>query len=418
MVSQRHAPINRLLVNNVQTSERSARTMVRMSRGKHIGDRRGEVESFEALFGEADATSMAVEGFDEFFTPGARFGRQEPLATEDQGLVEHASTPTVLVAGKVGPKLDGTKDTAQVAIVSPAAHKDKADIDKQRKKVTARFKARGHEVSLVHAPGAPFKSRLVKKEYALAGTDDERWEATRWGLFDPSTSAMICVRGGYGVTRMKGPASVWWPIFNSGKLPKRVVGYSDVTALLLALYSKLGWASIHGPMLGDADKGDETLDSLVDVLTKDPKNLYTNHMVADGLDVVGDAASASMTVTGVLLGGNLSLVEALYGTTYLPSLQGAILFLEETEEREYKIDRMLQALSLRSGSQVAAIVLGTFSKASAKETAELAAEKWSVPIVHGLKSGHSTPNRALWIGLEYRLELDKGKAKLFLVPPP
>ena len=382
-----------------------------------------DVESFEELFGEGDGDAV-----DEMF--------EGDVDTASQLSVPAEHTPgsgADLKAGSVGPRVDGTVNAAKIAIVAPASFSPTASTDGSAKTITARFKARGHTVSLDQAPGAPFAASTVHPSgaYQLAGTDDERWKATKWGMFDPATKAMICVRGGYGIMRLLwrmymfvnyDPSQAW-------KTSKRIVGYSDATALLLASYSLMRWASVHGPMLVDSGKGNETLDSLVDALTKDPKDLYPGKLVSNTLKVAGTVPD--QRVRGVLLGGNLSLVEAMYGSVFLPSLKGAILFLEETKEPEYRVDRMLEALTLRGiNEDIRGVVLGNFTDLSAQRTAELIAASWSLPAsrsgggrrpmpcAYGLKSGHMTPNLALWIGLEHELVIkDKGtKAELYLVP--
>jgi muramoyltetrapeptide carboxypeptidase len=382
-----------------------------------------DVESFQELFCEGDGDAL-----DEMFEGDGDSAAQLSV------LAEHTpGAGTVLKAGAVGPRVDGTASVAKIAIVAPAAFSPKASTDASAKTITTRFKTRGHTVSLDQAPGAPFAASTVHPSgaYQLAGTDDERWKATKWGMFDPATTAMICVRGGYGVMRLLwqmymfvnyDPSQAW-------KTPKRIVGYSDMTALLLASYSLMRWASVHGPMLVDSGKGNETLDSLVDVLTKAPKDFYPGNLVSNTLTVAGKIPD--QRVRGVLLGGNLSLVEAMYGSVFFPSLKGAILFLEETNEPEYRVDRMLEALTLRGLMEdIRGVVLGNFTNLSAKRTAELIVASWSLPgsasgsgrrpmpCAYGLKSGHTTPNLALWIGLDHELVIkDKGtKAELYLVP--
>ena len=387
------------------------------------------VESFAELFGEGDREPRADDSVLEEMFEG-----DGDSAAQLSALAEHTpGAGAVLKAGTVGPRVDGTTSTAKIAIVAPAAFSPKASTDASAKTITARFKTRGHTVSLDRAPGAPFAASTVHPSgtYQLAGTDDERWKATKWGMFDPATTAMICERGGYGVMRLLwqmymfvnyDPSQAW-------KTARRIVGYSDVTALLLASYSLMRWATVHGAMLVDSGKGNETLDSLVDVLTKDPKDFYPGNLVSNTLTVSGKIPD--QRVRGVLLGGNLSLVEAMYGSAFLPSLKGAILFLEETKEPEYRVDRMLEGLALRGIMEdIRGVVLGHFTHLSDKETAELIVASWSLPAsrsgggrrpmpcAYGLKSGHGTPNLALWIGLEHELVIkDKGtKGELHLVP--
>jgi muramoyltetrapeptide carboxypeptidase len=353
---------------------------------------REDARDFEALFESDEDSSLDV--FAELF--------------EDDTFVEHApgAAPTVSV-GRVGPAVDGTVNPAHVAIVWPASA---GGAPVGANTLRAGFTAKGHTVVLDQAPGAPFPAKKISTVYDLAGTDAQRLTATTWGLFDPATQAMVGGRGGYGVMRIL-PQLAAHIQRNPGlrDRPKRIAGYSDITALLLACHSLLGWASLHGSVLVD---NAASLNALVDALVKEPRDLYRLGVVAR-LTPVGRASTGR--VRGVLLGGNLSLVEALYGSPFLPSLEGAILFLEDVNEPEYKIDRMLHALKLRGIlDEIVAVVLGYFTDMNAARTAALIAESWGIPCAHGLQSGHQSPNKPLWIGLEYELHFITDHATLYL----
>jgi muramoyltetrapeptide carboxypeptidase len=353
---------------------------------------REDARDFEALFEGDEGSSLDV--FAELF--------------EDETFVEHTpgAAPAVTV-GRVGPPVDGTVNPAPVAIVWPAAA---GAADGGVIRLRRAFKDKEHTVRLEQAPGAPFPAKKISTVYDLAGTDAQRLAATTWGLFDPGTQAMVGGRGGYGVMRIL-PQLAAHIQRNPGlrDRPKRIAGYSDLTALLLACHSLLGWASIHGSVLVDDAV---SLSALADALVKDPRDLYRLGVVAR-LIPVGRASTGR--VRGVLLGGNLSLVEALYGSPFLPSLEGAILFLEDLNEEEYEIDRMLHALKLRGIlDEIVGVVLGYFTKMNAADTAALIAESWGIPCAHGLQSGHRSPNRPLWIGLEYELHFITDHATLYL----
>lgn len=348
-------------------------------------------------------------------------------------LTEHQTTGApVLRAGVVGPAVDGRQNAAHIALVSPSGALDGANnlvqINALTPNFTNVFTAAGHRVTFDLAPGEPSPTHIAGA-YRLAGTDAQRWASLRWGLFDPATSAAIAIRGGHGATRLLDELAAHvtaqliprqarrWPLIppvHELFPPKRVVGYSDFTAVLLAVYSLLGWASIHGPMLSSPGNA-ASRTRLIAALTTAPANLHPNNLVDANLGLVG-AAPAS--IRGVLLGGNLALIDALYGSPFFPSLQGALLFVEETNEEGRKIDRMIEGLKHRgAASQVRAVVVGHTTNIDSNAVATLFHESWNVPCVSGLASGHRNPNLALWVGLEYELRFPQaGGASLFLRP--
>jgi muramoyltetrapeptide carboxypeptidase len=335
----------------------------------------------------------------------------------------------VLAAGNVGPAIDGTQNLAHIALVSPSGAldgaNDLAQITALTRAFSRAFARAGHQVAFDLAANEP-SPKHVAAAYPLAGTDAQRWASLRWGLFETTTSAAIAIRGGHGATRLldelaqyeNHQKAVRFPFIPPPRElfpPKRVAGFSDFTAVLLAAYSVLGWAGIHGPMLSSPGNK-ASLDRLIAALTTAPANLYPNNLVAANLGLVG--AAPANPIRGVLLGGNLALVDALYGSPFFPSLQGALLFVEETGEEGRKIDRMIEGLKHRGAAgQVRAVVVGRTTDIDSNAVATLFHESWNVPCVSGLASGHGSPNLALWVGLEYELQFPQaGRASLFLRP--
>lgn len=173
----------------------------------------------------------------------------------------------------------------------------------------------------------------------LAGGDAER-AADLMDMFrDPAVRAIFCVRGGYGSSRLL-PEMDFAVIREN---PKILVGFSDITSLLLALHTMAGLVTFHGPMLaGDPATGwtEFTEDWLRRALFAPmPLGLLTGLPGAPPpVTIHGGRAG------GALAGGNLSLVAASLGTPYQPDTRGKILFLEEVGEAPYRIDRMLTQL--------------------------------------------------------------------------
>jgi muramoyltetrapeptide carboxypeptidase len=243
---------------------------------------------------------------------------------------------------------------------------------------------------------------LMKKAY-LAGADELRLRDLH-GLFqDDKVKAIICARGGYGSLRLF--ERIDFDLIR--KHPKILVGYSDITALLLAVYKRAHLVTIHGPVLRDMTKNHGlNLGSLTKLMTS--RESVT--MRFEGAKVLMEGLAA-----GKLLGGNLSLITHLLGTSFMPSLQGALLFLEERGEAPYRVDRMLTHLRL-SGllNKCAGVMTGSFQDCGEPSTVEtLIRERLGdlhLPMMIGLPIGHGEVNTALPIGV--KAVLDTGQKTL------
>jgi muramoyltetrapeptide carboxypeptidase len=235
---------------------------------------------------------------------------------------------------------------------------------------------------------------LYSKDHSyLAGTDEQRIAAIQQFLDDPSISAIICARGGYGTTRIIDVVD----FREFKKYPKWVVGFSDITSLHLKL-SSLGYESIHGTMPVLFSKPDsvssvshlkEALFGATLELTATPNN-YNN---------TGEG-------NGIALGGNLSLLTDSLGTNYEPETKGKILIIEEVDEYLYKIDRMMVQLK-RSGKldHLSGLVIGHFTDIkdtdlnfgeSFEEIIRFHTKDFSYPIGFNFPIGHQNPNFS-WI---------------------
>jgi len=186
--------------------------------------------------------------------------------------------------------------------------------------------------------------------------------------------------------------------------PKILVGYSDITALLMAICKMTGLVSIHGPVVRELAAGRQrNWENLLRLLTSSrPMALH----LAQGSGLVSGKA------TGILLGGNLSLICHLMGTPFLPSLDGCILFFEEKGEPLYRVDRMLTQLKLSGRLQgVAGMVAGQFEGCDDRAALEqLLLDRLSdleIPLATGLPVGHGRENRAIPLGMEAELDVDQ-----------
>jgi muramoyltetrapeptide carboxypeptidase len=185
----------------------------------------------------------------------------------------------------------------------------------------------------------------------FGATDAARLAQLDAAVDDPDTQVVMAIRGAYGMTRLL-PHIDYAKLAASGKI---FVGFSDVTALHMALYAKTGALSYAGPMftsdIGARDPVDFTLDDFLACLAGPT---HTVHGQGTGNPV--------LDVSGTAWGGNLAMVMSLMGTEYFPRIDGGILYLEDIAEHPFRVERMLLQL-MQSGilQRQRAIVLGDFS---------------------------------------------------------
>ncbi len=212
--------------------------------------------------------------------------------------------------------------------------------------------------------------------------------------------AVFCARGGYGTTRLLD--RIEYDLIRQN--PKILVGYSDITALLMAIQKTTGLITFHGPVVREfASRHRDNYEKLISLLSFD-KPLKLSLAKGDVL-VPGRA-------TGSLLGGNLSLICHLVGTPFLPSFDGCILFLEERGEALYRIDRMLTHLKLSGQlNGLSGLVAGKFEECGDPSSINrLLTDEMSsldIPIATGLEVGHGYNNLAIPLGLQTELDTDR-----------
>jgi muramoyltetrapeptide carboxypeptidase len=249
---------------------------------------------------------------------------------------------------------------------------------------------------------------LFDRKGYLAGEDEARLKDLHAMFRDKKIKAVLCARGGYGAHRTL--QNLDYPLVSRN--PKVFVGYSDITALLFALFKKSGIITIHGPVLRDLLKGDGRNANLLMALMTSEKLITINF--PSGTAVKKGRAE------GVVLGGNLSLICHLIGTPFLPSFKGRLLFLEERGEPLYRIDRMLTHLLL-SGEleKCAGLMVGTFEECedpvSVIDLVKERCSKLRMPILAGFPVGHGVDNVPVPIGA--RAVLDTGTMSLEFKEP-
>lgn len=243
----------------------------------------------------------------------------------------------------------------------------------------------------------------------LAGTDEQRLASFNAALRDPAVRAVICTRGGYGTQRIVDGLDIDAVLRD----PKLVVGFSDITALQLALWRRARLATVHGP--GAAWQDERTPEVSAESLRAVLMSAEPSVLRADPEAESGPVAVPGPVVSGILLGGNLCLVTSSIGTPDLPDLSGAILLLEEVDEEPYKVDRMLTHLR-RAGvlAGLAGIALGQFTRCSdlwPVTVADVLAERLSdlgLPVLGGLPVGHGSGQLTVPLGVPATLDVAAG----------
>jgi len=245
----------------------------------------------------------------------------------------------------------------------------------------------------------------------FSGTDEERLNDLQQMLDDDEVKAVLCARGGYGLTRIVD--GINFKKFK--KQPKWIIGYSDVTVLHSHLYSNYYIASIHAPMaaaFNDAGYINRFVQSLKYALEgKKLKYSCEPHEFNNKGEAIGE-----------LIGGNLALLTHLVGTPSDSKTRGRILFLEDVGEYLYNIDRMMYQLK-RGGklSKLAGLIIGGFTDVkdtdmpfgqTAYEIIHDAVKEYDYPICFGFPVSHGKENYALKIGVGYKLRVGKSKVVL------
>jgi len=243
------------------------------------------------------------------------------------------------------------------------------------------------------------------KHYTFSGTDAERAEDLQSMLDNPAIKAIICARGGYGLSKIIDQINFTKFIAQ----PKWVIGFSDITVLHAAIH-QLGIASIHGPMAAAFNKGVEGepyIQSIKDVLEGR----------ATHFEVAAHVSNQSGNTTAPLVGGNLCLIAHLVGSKYSLDTKGKILFLEDTTEHHYNLDRMLIQLKnagLLSG--IKGLIVGGFTSLKDEWTdigqdivsmVQSYVEDKTIPISFDFPISHELPNYAVKEGVDYYFDVSQ-----------
>jgi muramoyltetrapeptide carboxypeptidase len=250
----------------------------------------------------------------------------------------------------------------------------------------------------------------------LAGTDAARAADVNAMFADPGVQAIMAVRGGWGCNRILhliDYAAV-------ASHPKILVGYSDITSLLVGLYAKAGLVTFHGPV-GTSTWNQFSVGYFKHVLMDGTLETFTNpRSTGDNLTQTRDRI---LTITpgkarGRLVGGNLSVLTAMLGSSYVPEWEQVILFLEDDGEHIYRVDRMLTHLRLAGVlGRIAGIVIGKCTGCDPGEGygsltledvfADIVAP-FRIPAYAGAMIGHIENKFTIPVGVQAEINADAG----------
>ena len=324
---------------------------------------------------------------------------------------------------------------------SPEILGNTSNIFMPKKRIKARGLKKGDTIGLI-APGSSvteekfnkavtnleslgfkvhYTENILAKHGYLAGTDKQRLSDLHQMFVDPKIDGIWCIRGGYGCSRLL--PEIDYQLIR--KNPKALIGYSDITALLQAVYLKTGLIGFHGPV-AVSELTDYTKTYFQSVLME-PEAPYVIPVSTENKQNENELFHTKVIrpgkAKGELVGGNLSLISALAGTKYQWKIKDKIIFLEDVGEKPYRIDRMLtQLIQTCDLSKAAGIVLGVFTgceknegdaSLSLMETLEDRLGSLKVPVIYGLSFGHIDNQCTLPVGIQ--AELDTAKQTLTLL---
>ena len=254
-----------------------------------------------------------------------------------------------------------------------------------------------------------YNSRLLNARGYLAGSDQERADEFNSLWADPEVKALVAARGGYGCLRLL-------DLINMRQIrqnPKILIGFSDLTVLLAAIYKKTGLVTYHGPVvttLAGIDRKSQA--SFLNILAGKPLDLIS----PAGLKILKKGKAE-----GILLGGNLTTLVHMMATPYEIPWNQAILFLEDVGESPYRLDRFLTHLN-RAGrlQKIKGLILGTFSdedgkgikndwQASVNKRVLELLHHQNIPIWTNFPVGHTGKNLTMPIGTPVTMDSSDGK---------
>ncbi|SMO69236.1 S66 peptidase family protein [Fodinibius sediminis] len=321
------------------------------------------------------------------------------------GMAPFFNYKAAMVDGKgvIKPKALSRGDT--IGLISPAGIiGDDTDYDK----IVERIQQLGYKTK---------EGANARRKYGyLAGTDEQRAADLNAMFADPSVDAVMPFRGGWGCNRILDLIN--YELIQ--KHPKILVGFSDITSLLLAIQAKTGLTTFHGPVAKVVwttftKRHFHKLLGSSALTTLRRRSLHVSKEY-DRLNIIRPGQAR-----GRLLGGNLSVLTAMIGSDYLPEWEGSILFLEDVGEDVYRIDRMLTQLKL-SGilDRISALVFGQCTACdisdehgfTLREILDQHIKPLQIPAFSGALFGHIDHMGTLPVGISAELNAGEGSITL------
>jgi len=305
-----------------------------------------------------------------------------------------------MTTGRIKPPALRPGDT--VGVVNPGAAVEREHLE------------RGVNVLASMGLRVKVSERALARDGILAGEDRDRARELMAFFADGDVRAIFCARGGYGCGRLL-------PLLDFAAIartPKPFVGFSDATFLLNPLIERSGMVAFHGPMVA-MDLAHVRTDRSLDHMRRLLCGELADFELEARETVHGGVAE------GELFGGCLSVVAAMLGTPYAPDFAGRILFLEDTGERAYRVDRMLVQLKQAGAfARAAGIVFGAIrpvdgSEQESRLIARFVAEQTAglgIPVISGIDAGHGTENLTLPFGV--RVRIDGVRRRIVFLEPP
>jgi Uncharacterized proteins, homologs of microcin C7 resistance protein MccF len=243
----------------------------------------------------------------------------------------------------------------------------------------------------------------------LSGPDEIRAADVNNAFGDPDIDGIFCLRGGYGVTRILN--SIDYKMI--AKNPKLFMGYSDITGLHVALNQLCSLITLHSPMPSHAFSSLDpiTLQSLTDNIFSTVPTGTVPEIPNEPIETIVPGAAV-----GPIIGGNLSLLVAALGSPYEVDTKNKILFIEEVEEKNYRVDRGLTSLALAGKfSDCKGIILGTWADVGDPELApeknltlsqifEEVVKPFGKPTINNFRAGHIYPQITIPLGAKTSLD--------------
>ncbi|MFV0530732.1 MAG: LD-carboxypeptidase [Flavobacteriales bacterium] len=249
----------------------------------------------------------------------------------------------------------------------------------------------------------------------FSGSDQERLADFQNALDHPSVKAILCARGGYGSVRIIDQ-------LNFSKFiqsPKWLIGYSDITVFHQHIHQNFNIATLHATMPIDYKKATpESFESLRKALFGENYNITVNNLPIHNIK----KQSKPILIKGKIVGGNLSIIYSLLGSSSAADSSGKIFFIEDLDEYLYHIDRMMISLK-RSGllENIKALIVGSMSNMHdnsipfGKNTKEIILDvcrSYDFPVIFDFPVGHADDNRALVLNKECQLIIESDLVSL------